>query len=360
MLHPLAEPRRAYVERVPRRAARAGGRLDRLHPRRSPTRSASGSRAATGCSAPTASAAATRGAALRASSRSTAITSRSPRCASSPPRARSSRRSSPRRSRSTASTPTRRCRRPYELRLRRRSRSPTSATSTTSRSSRSWSRSATRSRSRTRSSTLESDKATMDVPAPVAGVVKEILVSLGDQVSQGSALMTIEGPDAARRSTRSSRLRPAVEADASAAAEPPPASAEPAARPARPLGVRPARTRHPASPKRAGRVILLPHRAGPESSGIYASPSARRLARELGVELSRVSGSGRKGRITKDDVQQAGRRQARPRLHRPGAVRLVWTCCHGRPSTSRSSVRSSASRARGSSGSRRPTWRATG
>ncbi len=68
--------------------------------------------------------------------------------------------------------------------------------------------------------TLESDKATMDVPAPVAGVVKEIVVSLGDQVSQGTALMTIEGQDAA---AAVDAVEPPVEASA---AEPPGASAE--------------------------------------------------------------------------------------------------------------------------------------
>ena len=131
--------------------------------------------------------------------------------------------------------------------------------------------------------TLESDKATMDVPAPLAGVVKEIIVSLGDEVSRGSALMTIEGADAAAAVDAVEPPPAAVnaveavevvpEAADAAAAEPPPPPA-------------------PASASNGD---------GP----IYASPSARRVARELGVELSRVTGSGRKGRITKEDVQRA-------------------------------------------------------
>jgi pyruvate dehydrogenase E2 component (dihydrolipoamide acetyltransferase) len=147
--------------------------------------------------------------------------------------------------------------------------------------------------------TLESDKATMDVPAPTAGVVREINVSLGDRVAQGSILMSVEGGDgdagagepaeqaaAADRSAEPATV-PAESVEApSQPAEPaqsaPPAPASPAPTPAQPAAA-PART----------------NGGGP----IYASPSARRLARERGVDLSSVSGSGRKGRITRDDVQ---------------------------------------------------------
>jgi pyruvate dehydrogenase E2 component (dihydrolipoamide acetyltransferase) len=125
--------------------------------------------------------------------------------------------------------------------------------------------------------TLESDKATMDVPAPVAGVVREVSVKVGDRVAQGTALMTIEPEGEA----------PAPVAPAPAA----PAPEQPERKPQPP----PARTSEasPTPPPANG--------GGP----IYASPSARRLARELGVELGQVRGSGRKGRITPDDVQHA-------------------------------------------------------
>ncbi len=106
--------------------------------------------------------------------------------------------------------------------------------------------------------TLESDKATMDVPAPFAGVVRELHVSVGDTVSQGSVVLSLEpsGGGAAP----SEEVEVAVEAEE--------------------------------APQTDGH--------GPT----YASPSVRRLARELGVDLDAVAGSGRKGRITVEDVRQ--------------------------------------------------------
>jgi pyruvate dehydrogenase E2 component (dihydrolipoamide acetyltransferase) len=149
--------------------------------------------------------------------------------------------------------------------------------------------------------TLESDKATMDVPAPSGGVVREISVSIGDTVSQGSVLMAIEATDgdpgagepaeqaAAADRAAEQTVAPAESLEASsqpAAPEPPAASAAPSA---------PAAAPEPAAPPSAG---------GNGGGPIYASPSARRLARELGVDLRAVDGSGRKGRITKEDVQR--------------------------------------------------------
>ena len=193
--------------------------------------------------------------------------------------------------------------------------------------------------------TLESDKATMDVPAPVAGVVKEILVSLGDQVSQGSALMTIEGSDAG---AAVDAVEPPVAPEAPAPAEPPPlAEPAPAAEPTKsPAPAPPAATSNGDAPgtARSASAPAPAHSAsslaetGPGSShpaattgpdrshrAIYASPSARRLARELGVELGRVSGSGRKGRITRDDVQQAAAGKPAPSAPAgPGLDLLPW------------------------------------
>jgi pyruvate dehydrogenase E2 component (dihydrolipoyllysine-residue acetyltransferase) len=137
--------------------------------------------------------------------------------------------------------------------------------------------------------TLESDKATMDVPAPAAGVVKEVVVKIGDKVSQGTPLMTLE--DGAGGGV--------AQAPAPAEAAPEPETPEP----------------ETPAPEAAPRASEPETPAGNGAVPIYASPSARRLARELGVELSRVNGSGRKGRITKDDVQQAadgGRPSAAP------------------------------------------------
>jgi pyruvate dehydrogenase E2 component (dihydrolipoyllysine-residue acetyltransferase) len=136
--------------------------------------------------------------------------------------------------------------------------------------------------------TLESDKATMDVPAPFGGVVKEINVSVGDSVAQGSALMTIEPTDGDPGAGEPAEQAAAADRAAEQTTEPAEALEE------------------PETPRNGGGPEF-DSQAEPASSGearpIYASPSARRLARELGVALEGVQGSGRKGRITTDDVQ---------------------------------------------------------
>jgi pyruvate dehydrogenase E2 component (dihydrolipoamide acetyltransferase) len=150
--------------------------------------------------------------------------------------------------------------------------------------------------------TLESDKATMDVPAPYDGVVKEILVSVDDTVSEGGELMVIEpsgdGPSA----------DPETAAPAAAPVETsaPEASAAPAPAPA-PAVDRPAAEDAPTSDASAQPdapdADAYADRAG--GGPIYASPSARRLARERHLDISALHGSGRGGRITRDDVSHA-------------------------------------------------------
>jgi pyruvate dehydrogenase E2 component (dihydrolipoamide acetyltransferase) len=141
--------------------------------------------------------------------------------------------------------------------------------------------------------TLESDKATMDVPAPAAGTVKEVLVELGDKVSQGAALLTLQpaGNGAA----------PAAEPAAPAPPSPAPPLAEVAA---------PSLAEAPARPAR------------PPANGapVYASPSVRRLARERGIDLTAVTGTGRKGRITKADVEGSTGAPAAAPSGTPGAA----------------------------------------
>jgi len=133
--------------------------------------------------------------------------------------------------------------------------------------------------------TLESDKATLDVPAPAAGVVGNIVAKVGDKVSMGSALLTLDAAEAAASAPAAASVAPAATAPAkSAPAAPPLAKSAPAeSAPAK------------ASP------------ASPDFSGVNAGPAARRLARELGVDLTTVRGSGDKGRITADDVKMAFR-----------------------------------------------------
>jgi pyruvate dehydrogenase E2 component (dihydrolipoamide acetyltransferase) len=129
--------------------------------------------------------------------------------------------------------------------------------------------------------TLETDKATMDVPAPFDGVVKEIKVKVGDTVSEGSVIFVLEA---------SAGAAPAVAAAALAAA---PAKAVPA-----PAAV-------VAAPATAPAPVAAQAVAAPASSGgkAHASPSIRAFARELGVDLTLVKGTSPKGRISKDDVQ---------------------------------------------------------
>jgi len=136
--------------------------------------------------------------------------------------------------------------------------------------------------------TLESDKATMDVPAPAAGVVKEIRVKVGDKVSEGSPVLVLDAADGGEVAAK-----PAAEKMPAAAAAPAPQAAPRAAMapaPA-PQAAPPATARAPSEP--------------PPSpfAAAHASPSVRRFARELGVDLARVKGSGPKERVVKDDIQ---------------------------------------------------------
>ena len=144
--------------------------------------------------------------------------------------------------------------------------------------------------------TLESDKASMEVPSAQGGTVKEMRVKLGDRVSQGAviALLDVGSADAAS-STPPVKEAPASGAVASAVPTPAPAQA-PVAAP--PPSSEAARSAHP--------TASLPPVVAPESTHSlpHASPSVRRFARELGVPLEQVKGSAPKGRITHEDVQQ--------------------------------------------------------
>ena len=132
--------------------------------------------------------------------------------------------------------------------------------------------------------TLESDKATMDIPAPIAGEVAEVLVKVGDEVSQGSPLLLLTPGSGAVSSPPS-----LVEQQ-----EPEPASA-PAAVPA------------PSAP------VAAPAAGGVDTpAGVHAGPSVRRTARELGVDLAVVPPTGPKGRITKDDLLRFLKGPAQP------------------------------------------------
>ena len=142
--------------------------------------------------------------------------------------------------------------------------------------------------------TLESDKATMDVPSPAAGTVKEVKVKLGDKVSEGSPIVVVETAASA----------PAAEAPKPADAKAPsPAPPAPAAAPPRAAAAAPAPAAAAPSKPAQGSAAPAPVDSAAFKAA-HASPSVRKFARELGVDLARVTGSAAKGRILQEDVQK--------------------------------------------------------
>ena len=141
--------------------------------------------------------------------------------------------------------------------------------------------------------TVESDKASMEIPSSSAGVVKELRVKLGDKVKQGSVVLVLEASGAA----------------SAPAAAPAPVEAPAAAAPVIAPAVASAPTEAPApvvaSVVASSAISAAPaHNPGAPSLGLpHASPSVRKFARELGVPLEEVKGTGPKGRISQDDVQ---------------------------------------------------------
>jgi len=147
--------------------------------------------------------------------------------------------------------------------------------------------------------TLETDKAAMDVPSPYAGVIKEMKVKVGDKVSQGSLILLLESSDVASAPQNS---QPAVQPTPAPTAAPAaaPVAATPAAAPVVAQASQPAVAGAPATGTPVGAPLL---HSDPSAGKAHASPAIRRFARELGVQVAQVKGSGAKGRVTKDDVQ---------------------------------------------------------
>ncbi|GAB2587879.1 dihydrolipoyllysine-residue acetyltransferase [Dyella jejuensis] len=149
--------------------------------------------------------------------------------------------------------------------------------------------------------TLESDKATMEVPAPFAGVVKEIKLKVGDEVSEGALIAVIEAAGADTAS--SAAPAPKVEEPAAKAPAPAPAAApQPKEEPA-PQGGR------SVLPGNAPEGDVAPQARPPFDAKLvmpgdapYATPAVRAFARELGVDIHQVKGSGRGGRIVREDI----------------------------------------------------------
>ena len=206
--------------------------------------------------------------------------------------------------------------------------------------------------------TLESDKATMEVPAPFAGVVKELKVKVGDSLSEGKVVALIEVADGDTTASLAGSAKaeaapaPVAAVETGARVEPVAASAAPdriaqreIAQADAPRASDPPRT----PPVEFGADSVLPDKVP------YATPAVRLFARELGVDLFQVKGSERGGRITREDVQRYVKS-----VLAGGAPVAASTCCRGRRWISASSARWRPNRCRGSRRSPVPTWRATG
>ncbi|MCW3147373.1 dihydrolipoyllysine-residue acetyltransferase [Stutzerimonas stutzeri] len=132
--------------------------------------------------------------------------------------------------------------------------------------------------------TLESDKASMEIPSPAAGVVESLAIKLNDEVGTGDLILTLKVQGAAPAKQAESTPAPSP-AEPAKAASPEQADRKPA----------------PTAQSEAPQAVGAPSRDGAK---VHAGPAVRQLAREFGVELSAVAGSGPKGRILKEDVQQ--------------------------------------------------------
>ena len=164
------------------------------------------------------------------------------------------------------------------------SRSPTSATSRTCRSSRFSVKAGDTVEAEQPIVTLESDKASMDVPSPAAGKIAEIVVKVGDKVSMGSVVGKLESSGQAAQASSD-------QDDEADAKEEEDAAEAPDTSPVAPSDL-------PPRPPKAGSGPALP-----DFSGVFAGPAVRRLARELGLDLNQLKGTGEKGRITREDVK---------------------------------------------------------
>lgn len=146
--------------------------------------------------------------------------------------------------------------------------------------------------------TVESDKASMEIPTSIGGVVKSIEVKVGDKVKQGSVMLHVEASAAASAPTPATASAVVVPAAVPAPAAPAPAAPAAVSAPAA-VESTPVTTATQTAAPAAGKLEMPVSTAGMA----HASPSVRKFARELGVDLSRVTGTGPKNRILQDDVQ---------------------------------------------------------
>jgi pyruvate dehydrogenase E2 component (dihydrolipoamide acetyltransferase) len=146
--------------------------------------------------------------------------------------------------------------------------------------------------------TLESDKATMDVPSSHSGVVKEVKVKVGDSISEGSVVLLLEGSEAPINTAANTPAPTQAQAPVKTQAPAPTPTPTPT-----PIPVAPTPIAAPVSTQAPAPAPVSTSSAELGQSGSHASPSVRKFARELGVTIASVKGTGPKGRITQDDVQ---------------------------------------------------------
>jgi pyruvate dehydrogenase E2 component (dihydrolipoyllysine-residue acetyltransferase) len=160
---------------------------------------------------------------------------------------------------------------------------------------------------------LETDKATIEVPSSVAGVVKEIKVKRGDKVNVGAVILTVDAPSSNGGGAPAAQAAPSPQ-PAPAAPAPPAAKAAPEAAPAQASAPAPAAAQpkvvsmpvRSVEPPSAAPIPAPPVR--PDGRAAPASPAVRRLAREIGVNINDVEGTGPGGRISQEDVKEHARR----------------------------------------------------
>jgi pyruvate dehydrogenase E2 component (dihydrolipoamide acetyltransferase) len=165
--------------------------------------------------------------------------------------------------------------------------------------------------------TLETEKATMDVPSPVGGRINALKIQKGGKVSQGTLIALIEAASAEAKPAAAPATPPSATEEtvrhpalaARSASQAPTAPSPPADAPSAPAAT-------PSAPIGDGSVVMA------DFSSVYAGPSVRKFARELGVDLARVKGSGPKGRITHEDVKAFVKKVMTEGAGAPGAAAL--------------------------------------
>ncbi|MDP1597090.1 MAG: dihydrolipoyllysine-residue acetyltransferase [Methylotenera sp.] len=156
--------------------------------------------------------------------------------------------------------------------------------------------------------TVESDKASMDIPAPFSGVVKEVKIKVGDKIAQGTLMITMDVSDAVAKSPAEPATPEVAAPVAEIAKVAIPEPSRPAPEPPKPI----APVQQPAPV--GEHAVIAPSKLS------HASPSIRKFARELGVDLAHVKGSGAKNRILQSDVQDYVKGElAKPRTENMGA-----------------------------------------